>query len=277
MTTRDPIRVLLPLNWIPPDAWRTRFEHLAEDFAREGPLARAFQEIRRTADDSGDLAAQEATEMLVRENADLFPGDAGLEVAWAIVCGSKPSQYLPPAGAGDATVSFEGEGLERSVFDEPIPPFTSRYPRRGGKNRFKSRALRTAPEMRRVLHLLSGDRAQPPRTFREAAWRTSLTSTAFNQLLYRLRARLGVRVRRSEEQSLVAEIVRPWLKRGFSRKAVVMPLEEAAYRTGHALDELEAFPHFERFTRTLPGGEPCEMVKVPVELILFDSPSPPDE
>lgn len=74
------------MNELPPTPWRTRIQHLQGEFEAGGPLVGEFREVRKIESTDGDLAGQAAISRLVARHPDLFPGEAGWTLAWAIVC-----------------------------------------------------------------------------------------------------------------------------------------------------------------------------------------------
>src|SRR5262249_53740715 len=127
----------------------------------------------------------------------LFPGDAGAELAWAVLCrGPFPRSR------------WSGKLLEDpiSLFEQPIPAYKATFSRTG-RNRYAARSVPGASDHRRsidtarILELLS-----EMRSYEEICRRLGLTSTQLHQTLYRLRERRELRLRPTKEQSTVAAI-----------------------------------------------------------------------
>jgi hypothetical protein len=79
--------VVPPLYCLPPPGWRTRLaeiEHLLE----AGPLADDLARCRQVGVTVGDLHTEPALRQVVSRYPNLFPGEPGFEVAWAIMCGA---------------------------------------------------------------------------------------------------------------------------------------------------------------------------------------------
>jgi len=135
-------------------------------------------------------------EAVVDRHRDVFPGDAGNELAWAILCGAPPPLYrLGPSST------------MRHLFEEDVPPYASPFSR-AGKNRYAARSSDHATDVRRkqpkaenVLRLLRENRSHA-----EIADRLKLKSIQLHQTLHRLRARRGLRLRTNADQELLAGI-----------------------------------------------------------------------
>jgi hypothetical protein len=78
---------------------------------------------------SSDLAAQNATAAFVERHRDLFPGDDGLYVAWAIVTDS----YPPPTRCE----RWDGTLVQAPIklFAEPVPPYSVDRQQRSARRR----------------------------------------------------------------------------------------------------------------------------------------------
>jgi hypothetical protein len=273
------------LNEIPPTLWRTRIHALEVDFNNDGPMAREIRGIREL---ETDLEVYAATERFVKRHADLFPGEAGLELALSIVCNSTPQVEYVTGHDQD------GQEIVRRPFEDELPPYApSGYV--SGRV-FRARRERNPDKNRAVLDQLRGSYGNPPVSQRRAAERLKMSSSEFHKRLENL-SKLGVRVRSSEDQKLVAAVFRPWafalkderiraVSRGLSHdRAETMSIDDASTRTGRMLSELIELHHCQVFTQKSlsdPDGEGVQLIRVPPELILFppvqardDAASPP--
>jgi|GEM_PF-6553416 len=265
-----------PLNWLPPARWRTRFEAIEHELTEGGPLAEEFEAVAAVAMERGDLAAQDAIEGLVNRHRDLFPGEAGSELAWSILCGSRPRLHRYKDAAWT------------NPFDEPVEPYRTNFST-GGKNRFSARE-RDAEPARKVLDLLRGDEGRAPMNHRQVAAHLGLKSGELHSHLWRIKQRMNVPLRDQRlyigisEQRYVAEIRAEAASLGRREREPVKDLrpingepivllssEEASQATGIASDELIA-RGVESYSSMRVGvaSKSVQMLKVPQRLCVSE-------
>ena len=167
---RPPREIHLPPPWR--DALREINRQLADP---ESDLARGFVEAEEAIrgpsgipGEGGEPVAQEKIAELVNANRDLFPGEAGQQLAWATLCHSRPS----PWRLGD-------DEEQINVFEENTPT----PPRRRGR----PARIEDDEKIERLLGYLA-----VPLTHKQIARRFGISSREFHRWLTRLRAQQGL-------------------------------------------------------------------------------------
>jgi hypothetical protein len=185
-----PFRVVLPVLWDPPVKWKARIREINRRLDDpHDQLAIDFLHAYETGKTRGNTAAEEAIRGIVERNRDLFPGEAGRELAWSTLCRAEPPLERP---ARDRPIRA------RELFANDVPDYTA--PAGGGRrHRYRARTRTntrdefTNTSFRDLLQDLRGSGRHVP-TPEQVAARHGMTLRELHRRLSRARTTGHVRI-----------------------------------------------------------------------------------
>jgi hypothetical protein len=225
----DGFQIRWPRGYKPPPGWRTR-AHAIETALNEpdSQLRQRLQEADRLACEDGEVAARLSLQLVLDDDPNLFWGEAGRRLLWAIFCDAEPflwerDRRQPSRLPNGDPSPFDDYYRRRNVFEDPAPP---RYrPQKKEPGRKKAYAARSTPQERgdvragivnagpdfeRVRVMLGGDIARriPPLNYPDMARKLRITTTELHKELHRLKHRIGLTwIRKAKDQEEYARVI----------------------------------------------------------------------